>query len=103
MRSKVVWPESNCRPIEGSATFATDRFRLATAATRMRAVRTRPARAGAVPAWVSVAAAIRRASECGDVAASPVEDEPAPVQCGDGTWSRCRPEDDGTMTSDAGP
>ncbi len=35
---------------DGSATFATARFRLATAATRISEIRTRPARAGAVEA-----------------------------------------------------
>ena len=35
MRSSIVWEESNDLPMSGSATLATDRFRLATAATRM--------------------------------------------------------------------
>ncbi|BCJ40060.1 hypothetical protein GCM10010168_29180 [Actinoplanes ianthinogenes] len=43
----MVCDESNARPIEGRATFATDRFRLATAATTINAVSTRPERAGA--------------------------------------------------------
>ena len=47
MRLSVVWDESNDSPMSGSATFATDRFRFATAATRIRERRTRFARAGA--------------------------------------------------------
>jgi hypothetical protein len=47
MRSSAVWLESKCWPIEGNATFATDRFRLATAATMISDARTSPARAGA--------------------------------------------------------
>jgi hypothetical protein len=34
-------------PIDGNATFATERFRFATAATRISEMRTSPARAGA--------------------------------------------------------
>ena len=45
----MVCDESNASPMDGSATFATDRFRFATAATRISAIRTRPDRAGAVP------------------------------------------------------
>src|SRR5215216_234757 len=47
MRSSVVCDESKCLPMSGSATFATERFRLATPATRMSAASTSPARAGA--------------------------------------------------------
>src|SRR3954464_4585570 len=47
MRSSVVWEESNARPMSGSATFATARFRFETAATRMSATSTSPARGGA--------------------------------------------------------
>src|SRR3954468_21339751 len=42
-----VCDESNALPMEGSATFATARLRLATAAPRISAARTRPARLGA--------------------------------------------------------
>ncbi len=42
-----VCEESKASPIEGSATLATARFRLATAAPRMSAARTNPARLGA--------------------------------------------------------
>ena len=48
MRSSVVCEEPNAWPIEGSATLATERFRFATAATRIRARSTSPARSGAV-------------------------------------------------------
>src|SRR5262245_18035578 len=48
MRLSVVCDESKASPIDGSATFATARFRFATAATRINAMRTRPCRAGAV-------------------------------------------------------
>ena len=37
-----------CMPMSGRATLATERFRLATAATRISATSTRPARSGAV-------------------------------------------------------
>ncbi len=46
IRFSVVCDESNACPIAGSATFATDRFRFATAATRIRLTRTSVARAG---------------------------------------------------------
>ncbi len=44
IRFRVVCDESNAAPIDGRATFATARFRLATAATKMSVVRTSPAR-----------------------------------------------------------
>src|SRR5215218_10478633 len=47
MRLSVVWDESNALPMSGSATLATARFRLATAATRISATRTSGPRAGA--------------------------------------------------------
>src|SRR5918994_7488314 len=47
MRLSVTCDESNASPIEGSATFATDRFRFATPATRISVTRTMPARSGA--------------------------------------------------------
>ena len=47
MRFSVTWDESNACPIDGRATFATDRFRFATAATRISETRTSPARSGA--------------------------------------------------------
>jgi hypothetical protein len=50
----MVCDESNARPIDGSATLATDRFRLATAAITISAVSTRPERAGAWPAVAAV-------------------------------------------------
>src|SRR5436190_23923355 len=46
IRLRVVCDESKAWPIDGSATLATARFRLATAATRISAIRTSPARAG---------------------------------------------------------
>ena len=49
MRSSAVCEASNDCPIEGSATLATDRLRLATAATTMRDSRTILAFAGAPP------------------------------------------------------
>ena len=49
MRSSVVWDESNDAPIDGRATLATDRLRLATAATRMSDPSTILAFGGAVP------------------------------------------------------
>ena len=59
MRSSVVCEESNARPMSGRATFATARFRFATAATRINAASTSPARAGVagrgpMPVLVSV-------------------------------------------------
>src|SRR5262245_36675166 len=48
MRSSVVCEESKCLPMSGRATFATDRFRLATPATMINAASTRPARSGAL-------------------------------------------------------
>jgi hypothetical protein len=51
IRSSIVCDESKCRPMSGSATLATERFRLATPATRISAASTIPARAGA--AWVA--------------------------------------------------
>src|SRR5580765_5348910 len=47
IRSSVVWLESKCFPIDGNATFATERFRFATAAPRINAANTRPGLAGA--------------------------------------------------------
>src|SRR5262249_9124623 len=44
--SSIVWLESKDLPISGSATFATERFRFATPATRISETRTSPARAG---------------------------------------------------------
>ena len=44
MRLRVTCEESNAFPMSGRATLATDRFRLATAATRISETRTRPAR-----------------------------------------------------------
>src|SRR4051794_33231703 len=46
MRSSVVCEELNARPIDGSATLATDRLRLATPATAISATSTTPLRAG---------------------------------------------------------
>jgi hypothetical protein len=54
----AVCDESNAIPMSGSATLATARFRFATAATRMRATRTSPARSGAVEAATVLAAAV---------------------------------------------
>src|SRR5436305_7445318 len=48
IRSSVVCPESKCWPIDGRATFATGRLRLATAATRIRVTSTTVGRSGAV-------------------------------------------------------
>lgn len=45
----MVCEESKARPIEGSATLATDRLRLAIAATRISVPNTTAGRAGAVP------------------------------------------------------
>ena len=53
MRSRAVWDESNALPIDGRATFATDRLRFATAATTMSDARTRPALSGAARAAVA--------------------------------------------------
>jgi hypothetical protein len=60
MRFSVTCDESNASPIEGRATFATDRFRFATAATRMSVTRTRPPRSGASDVRV-VSVALTRA------------------------------------------
>ena len=67
MRSSIVWDESNALPMSGRATLATNRFRLAIAATRISEVSTSPARRGeasapvappgagaAAPAWAEV-------------------------------------------------
>src|SRR5262245_44698599 len=48
--------------MSGSATFATARFRLATAATRISATSTKPARSGAVDGSVAGALGARGAS-----------------------------------------
>ena len=48
MRSSEVCDASKARPMSGSATLATERFRLATAATRISAISTSPERSGAV-------------------------------------------------------
>src|SRR4029450_7501532 len=55
-------------PIEGSATLATDRFRLATAATRMSEMRTSPSRFGAAEGGASV-----RSSSVGRCSVEPFE------------------------------
>ena len=57
-----VCEESNASPIDGSATFATARLRLATAAPRISAVRTRGARSGRRSALAGVVPASDGAS-----------------------------------------
>src|SRR6476661_3374099 len=54
MRLRLVCEASNASPMDGRATLATARFRLATAPTRMSASSTIPARAGAVDCWAVV-------------------------------------------------
>src|SRR5690606_12506577 len=46
-RSSAAWEASNAWPISGSATLATARFRLATAATRINEIKTSAGRCGA--------------------------------------------------------
>jgi hypothetical protein len=46
----AVCDASNAAPIDGKATLATERFRFATAATRMTEARTSPAWSGALDA-----------------------------------------------------
>ncbi len=48
IRFSITCEESNASPIDGRATFATDRFRLATAATRISVMRTTPRATGSV-------------------------------------------------------
>ena len=65
-----VCPASNALPMSGSATLATARFRLATAATRMSEIRTSPPRAGTLDAAAlvapGVASGIGRSPLCRD-------------------------------------
>ena len=58
-------PESKCAPIDGNATSATDRFRFATAATRIGLVRTRPAFLGVAGAAVGSSHVLRHCSHFG--------------------------------------
>src|SRR6188472_1896093 len=59
MRLRLVWDASKAAPIEGSATLATARFRLATPATRISANSAAPAFAGSVDACAGGASAIQ--------------------------------------------
>src|SRR5680860_588700 len=52
MRFNPVWDASKFRPMSGSATLATERFRLATPATRISAPSTSGARSGLPPVAV---------------------------------------------------
>src|SRR5262245_23375432 len=64
--------------MSGRATFATARFRLATAATRISARRTRPARAGAVDAGAAPVGS--RSPDLVAIAPSFSEESPRSIQ-----------------------